>query len=224
MTELLEKAIAAFNALPPDQQRKMLEDTRKSFAENNVALSRPAEPVEGLEVVAYEMLGHLPERVFRTSPLSDNEIQWGVSSVALVTRSQADAIIAAKDDLIDKYKWQVRDTCVRAEKAEADNAAKDARIKELSEINANLMGDDEDKPRYTTKRLKHEIACATKALETHLAAARKDRDRAVEWRDHDKDRAERYCKALERISARNGIPMAGSFAAEIARAALDAKP
>ncbi|MFC7064868.1 hypothetical protein [Brucella rhizosphaerae] len=37
MTDLLDKAITAFNALPPDQQRKMLEETRKSFAENNVA-------------------------------------------------------------------------------------------------------------------------------------------------------------------------------------------
>ena len=55
-----------------------------------------------------------------------------------------------------------------------DNAAKDARIKELEQINANLMGDDEDKPRYTTKRLKQEIARATEALEAKLAAAEKE--------------------------------------------------
>ena len=54
---------------------------------------------------------------------------------------------------------------------EADNAAQAARIKELEQINASLMGDDEDKPRYMTKRLKQEIARATEALETKLAAA-----------------------------------------------------
>jgi len=54
---------------------------------------------------------------------------------------------------------------------EADNAAQAARIKELEQVNAVLMGDDEDKPRYTTKRLKHEISRATEALEAKLAAA-----------------------------------------------------
>uniref|UniRef100_UPI001AEEA07F hypothetical protein n=1 Tax=Brucella pseudintermedia TaxID=370111 RepID=UPI001AEEA07F len=97
------------------------------------------------------------------------------------------------DDAGSTLTWQER-----AEKAEADNAAKDAeiaklihdlnrikdhetelvndnaaqaaRIKELEQINAVLMGDDEDKPRYTTKRLKQEIARATEALEAKLAA------------------------------------------------------
>jgi len=76
--------------------------------------------------------------------------------------------------------------CERAEKAEDDNAAKDARVKELEQINANLMGDDENKPRYTTKRLKLEIARATEALEAKLSAAEK----ALEpFADHAKDRA-----------------------------------
>jgi hypothetical protein len=33
--------------------------------------------------------------------------------------SQAAAELRRLHDLVDKYKWQVRDTCVRAEKAEA---------------------------------------------------------------------------------------------------------
>lgn len=43
MTDLLEKAITAFKALSIDEQRDMLEKTRKSFAENNVALSKAVE-------------------------------------------------------------------------------------------------------------------------------------------------------------------------------------
>lgn len=50
------------------------------------------------------------------------------------------------------------------------------RIADLEKINAVLMGDDEDKPRYTTKRLKQEIARATANLEDQLAAAKKERD------------------------------------------------
>lgn len=51
MSDLIEKAMEAFNALSSEQQAEMLEETRKSFAENNVALSRLAAPVEGLETV-----------------------------------------------------------------------------------------------------------------------------------------------------------------------------
>ena len=69
MTELLEKAIAAFNALPPDQQRQLLEQTRKSFAENNVALSRPAELVEDLETWTDDELWQIVNEFDdRTSP------------------------------------------------------------------------------------------------------------------------------------------------------------
>ena len=60
-----------------------------------------------------------------------------------------------------------------AKRMRADNAALTARVKELEQINAVLMGDDEDKPRYTTKRLKLEITRATEALEVKLAAAEK---------------------------------------------------
>lgn len=41
------------------------------------------------------------------------------------------------------------------------NAELEAENARLRQINANLMGDDEDTPRYTTKRLKQEIAKAT---------------------------------------------------------------
>ena len=37
-------------------------------------------------------------------------------------------------------------------------------IQILAQINANLMGDDENVPRYTTRRLKQEIARAIDAM------------------------------------------------------------
>ncbi len=51
---LLKKAVKAFNALSPAQQMEMMEEQRKSFAENNVALSRsaPAATDTGLVTVA----------------------------------------------------------------------------------------------------------------------------------------------------------------------------
>jgi len=88
------------------------------------------------------------------------------------------------DDLIglitqfDNASTIAREYASRIHVLEADNAAQDARIKELEKINANLMGDDEDRPRYTTKRLKLEISRATEALEAKLAAAEKD---AATW-------------------------------------------
>ena len=85
----------------------------------------------------------------------------------------------------------------------------------------DIVSDGELPDVYETSR--NAIARA-EALETQLAAAERARDLAVEWRDHDKDRAERYRQALERIAARSGIPMAGSFAAEVARAALEDRP
>ncbi|MDH0369054.1 hypothetical protein [Brucella anthropi] len=47
---------------------------------------------------------------------------------------------------------------------EADNAAKDAEIERLQKINAMIMGDDENAPRYTTKRLKQEVERVTQVM------------------------------------------------------------
>lgn len=121
----------------------------------------------------------------------------------LVDRSQAEELLAterAEREVVERNRDAARENFLtmqksaaklleRAEKAEADNAAKDARVKELEQINANLMGDDENKPRYTTKRLKLEIARATEAIEVRLAAAEKALEPFAEYcGDHfDKD-------------------------------------
>ncbi|WP_408914038.1 hypothetical protein [Brucella pseudogrignonensis] len=104
---------------------------------------------------------------------------------------------------------------------QATNAALTARVKETEDCYLKLC---EAIGVAATNAASIDASEKLRALETQLAAAEKARDLAVEWRDHDKDRAERYLQALERIAARSGIPMAGSFAAEVARAALEAKP
>ena len=92
---------------------------------------------------------------------------------ALVRRSQAEELLAAKDADIAKLVHDLNRIKDHETELVNDNAELTARIKELEKINANLMGDDEDNPRYTTKRLKQEIARATEALEAKLAEAKK---------------------------------------------------
>ena len=67
----------------------------------------------------------------------------------------------------EKYKISPSTEYVRIDKLEELTAENEW----LKSINANLMGDDESVPRYTTKRLKQEIARA-------VAAAEKERDKA----------------------------------------------
>lgn len=94
---------------------------------------------------------------------------------AYVLADQAEELLAAKDaenaylkELVAARGETIKRGDDRIRKLEADNAALTARVKELEKINANLMGDDEDKPRYTTKRLKQEIAKAMEALDAKI--------------------------------------------------------
>ncbi|WP_192799394.1 hypothetical protein [Brucella anthropi] len=172
--------------------------------------------------------------IFRSVSIAENY-------TAVVTRSQAEELLAAKDQLISDLRLEIeslsaivstgiddvagaslddletalaaeraeserlRTYILRAEKAETDNAVKDARIKYLEDA-IKAKGGNEHSPTQDA----YDLAC--KAIEKH-------RDR-VETLEAKLAAAE---KALERIAARNGIPMAGSFAAEVARDALGAK-
>lgn len=142
--------------------------------------TRPSAPVEGLENLGFQSL--------------DGET-W-------VRRSQAEAVIAAKDEELlslsnsltftDKLASQRLE---RAEKAEADNAALTARIKELEE---QVRFHVDDAVKNWNEATKQEDRA--EALETQLAAAE---------------------KALERI-VKYSSPQ--SQASLIARAALEGKP
>ncbi|MEE9924003.1 MAG: hypothetical protein PBV01_11645 [Brucella anthropi] len=108
----------------------------------------------------------------RGKRLSFTPLHWA-TAIASSVRSQAEELLAAErvkyEAIVDSLRIQLD----RVNALETDNAAQAARIKELEQINAMIMGDDENAPRYTTKRLKQEIARATEALEAKLAAAKK---------------------------------------------------
>ena len=55
--------------------------------------------------------------------------------------------------------------------AVAREAEAERKIAELEAINAILMGDDEDKPRYTTRRMKQEVARQTEVVRQELIVA-----------------------------------------------------
>ncbi|GGA99967.1 hypothetical protein GCM10011491_30260 [Brucella endophytica] len=107
----------------------------------------PAPSDKGLETVAREMSTRL-----RSSP----DEPWGDWGKWERCRASERSMVSA-DEL---YERRVRTLTPTAD-AEREIAARDAEIAALKQVNANLMGDDEGKPRYTTKRLKQEIERAT---------------------------------------------------------------
>lgn len=98
--------------------------------------TRPAAPVEGLETVGATYLGYFYSRA--------NRAVWPAKAHELVVRSQAEAIVAAEraeKEIAECNRDAARENFLtmqksaaklleRAEKAEADNAALTARVKE----------------------------------------------------------------------------------------------
>ncbi|SUA82054.1 hypothetical protein [Brucella intermedia] len=171
--DLLKKAVAAFNALSPEQQAEMLEEQRQSWVRGNVGLSRdergmtspvmprpaPAAPVDGLE-------RYRPEPMSLGGMVRDPDGGY-------VTRSQAEELLAAEraeKEIAERNRDAARENFLtmqktaaklleRAEKAEADNAAQAARIKEL------------DRCHEGTIDLCNQKTAQIEALEAKLAAA-----------------------------------------------------
>lgn len=65
---------------------------------------KTAAPVEGLETVGYVTTSPTGAEVFKRKPLVPGHGQFGYKQDAVVTRSQAEAIIAAKDAEIKQLK------------------------------------------------------------------------------------------------------------------------
>ena len=102
--------------------------------------TRPAAPVEGLETVATVRLTTVyptrtTSRVLREAFVCSENVR---QSEELVTRSQAEAIIAAKDQLIQSLNIVVDNFKSRTNVLKVDNAALTARVKDLGAI---LEGD-----------------------------------------------------------------------------------
>lgn len=101
--------------------------------------------------------------------VTDNPADFGEQHRALPLythpprREQDDAEIAALraeverlHDLADKYKWQVRDTCVRAEKAEAEVEQEGAMREKVAEDLVRVI-DRAEKAEAEVERLREEI-------------------------------------------------------------------
>ncbi len=153
LKELLKKAVEAFNAIPADKQREMLEAQRQSWARGEAAL----DPTP-----------------CNTAPVDrDNSpaVGDGLITVAWLGRHDLwpEGMMSAYE--FEPQSYKMKHELVTRENAEQVIAGREREIERLKKVNAALMGDDEDKPRYTTKRVKQEIARATESLEVKLVAA-----------------------------------------------------
>lgn len=143
--DLLKKAVAAFNALSPEQQHEMMEEQRQSWVRGNVGLSRdergmptPIAPVSPdatgkcgeLVTVAWMVksikAGETTIRSHQPAPLPFNEGRF--TSEALVTRESAEAVIvnveAEKAKAIKEAGKHFAKTCMMAEEMEALKATR----------------------------------------------------------------------------------------------------
>ncbi len=109
-----------------------------------------------------------------------------IESRELVTRSQAEEILAAERARADANFDKVIEQAKRAEKAEADNAAKDARIKELEEEVEWAQNAVLARQRHAEARceaLEAKLAAAEKALETYRSTVKGvcESQRGTKW-------------------------------------------
>ncbi len=223
--DLLKKAVAAFNALSPEQQAEMLEEQRQSWVRGNVGLSRDErdmtspmmralktvreENSAGRQAVkAWADSNTRPTPVAPVSPdatckcgelvtvawfqpsqrCCDNgwmeAMAWqeGEFSAPVVLRSQAVELLAAEraeKEIAERNRDAARENFLtmqksaaklleRAEKAEADNAALTARVKELRIDRAAWEAVATD-IRKQAKALEAKLTAAEKAL-TEIAS------------------------------------------------------
>ncbi|MPR62152.1 hypothetical protein D7027_10070 [Ochrobactrum intermedium] len=160
--DLLKKAVAAFNALSPEQQAEMLEEQRQSWVRGNVGLSRdergmtspvmprpaPAVTDTGLVTAKVEHRVHFGEDGNPTEwregygmGLYPQEPIVRVEVREYVTRSQAEELLAAERakyrDAMEKLVESQCETLVwqqRAINLKSDNAAKDKLLKEAFHV------------------------------------------------------------------------------------------
>ncbi len=190
------------------ERENSLEDAIKSAArlaskgpngETPVLVYRPAAPFEaGLDrqivdeapapVEGLETVGYV--RLDRSKLIHPRTLEnhSGQDMEPVVTRSQAEAIIAAKD----------------------------AEIERLQKINAMIMGDDENAPRYTTKRLKQEVERVTQVMRGEAS------DREAHVKTLEADNAAKDREIAEEVALRVGA-IDRMKAAEADNAALTAR-
>lgn len=146
------------------------EDLERFLKELN---TRPATPVEGLETVRYEIIETLPSGSTRWKCVEHEHHANSVAQMlehptvvnALVHRSQAEAIIAAKDETIRRQDIALRSALLEVERLKTDNAALTAWVKYLEDA-IKAKGGNEHSPTQDA----YDLAC--KAIEKHRGHAK----------------------------------------------------
>ena len=165
-----------------DELRKILREDMGNFHNlriltcveefyRNAMNTRPAAPVEGLETVGKQYLweGGTAEPWRQYAPIFP-ETMPGLQTRELVTRSQAEAIIAAKDREVEAAMVIYRAERKWRADLEADNTALTARVKELGTVSSKLC---DDVINYELKVAERDVSL--KALETQLAKLREQK-------------------------------------------------
>ncbi len=157
----------------------------------------PAATDTGLETVEHQYWRDQTQEWLPTG-FPDLYRKDGFQVRELVTRSQAEELLAAERG--------------RADKAEADAE----KYREYAAEKSNQVAVFQQILPAVTSERDYWKSCATKAETIFEGERRMRRDLEAKLAAAE--------KVLERIAARDGIPLAGSFAAEIARAVLGGKP
>ncbi len=146
-----DKAVKAWNTRP---------DTNADELE---AIVKQAMQDEWEEICADTGCHPLDIEHGRGRRLSFIPLHWA-SAVSASVRSQAGAIIAAKENKIHDMRFEILNQLDKVATLEADNAALTARVKELeADVSAYILSaEDQDKRR---KALETQLAAAKKALE-----------------------------------------------------------
>lgn len=143
--------------------------------------TRPAAPVEGLETVAWRHpSAHWAHKEY--DAIVHHCLNDGPKPEALVTRSQAEAIIAAERARYHALEEIAAGLVERTDKAEADNAALTSRVKELKAENERLrLNAATHQRQFSAANVRaknmtqkcHRLGLEAETLETQLTNARK---------------------------------------------------
>lgn len=97
--DLLKKAVAAFNALSPEQQAEMIEEQRRSFAKGNVALSQTHRPKR------YEKIKDSLNRkgLLKSPPVHRWPYQQTFNAIAAATRIEGGGIAVSVEKFAEAF-------------------------------------------------------------------------------------------------------------------------
>lgn len=131
LDELMKDAVKACKALTPEQQLELMEEQRKFFVENNVALSRPAPAATDTGLVTAMTVRVEDAGDAGITAQVDDLITDERGLLELVTRSQAVELLSEKDVIIRSHLATIAtlnsdNTALAAQNKRLDDYAREA--------------------------------------------------------------------------------------------------